>query len=64
MKSVRACVCVGGWVGKRERVCVCDREGVRACVYQIATTPHLLKLGACDSAIASVPTFVDMFACI
>jgi len=33
MKSVRACVCVGGRVGKRERVCVCNREGVRVCVY-------------------------------
>jgi len=33
MLSVRACVCVGGWVGKRERVCVCDRWGVRASVY-------------------------------
>jgi len=30
-ESVRACVCVGGWVGKRVRECVCDREGVRAC---------------------------------
>ena len=32
-ESVRACVCVGGWVGKRERVCVCDRWGVRESVY-------------------------------
>ena len=31
---------------------------------QERTKPHLLKLGACDSAIASVPTFVGMFACI
>ena len=31
-KSVRACVCVRGWIGKRERVCVCDRQGVRAFV--------------------------------
>jgi len=30
--SIRACVCVGAWVGKRERLCVCDREGVRVCV--------------------------------
>ena len=30
-KSVRACSCVSGWVGKRESVCVCDREGVRVC---------------------------------
>ena len=32
-ESVRACVCVGGWVGKSVGVCVCDREGVRVCVY-------------------------------
>ena len=25
-ESVRTCVCVGGWVGKRERECVCDKE--------------------------------------
>jgi len=31
---------------------------------QESTTPHLLELGACDSAIAIVPTFVGMFACI
>jgi len=31
---------------------------------QECTIPHLPKLGACDSAIASVPTFVGMFACI
>ena len=31
---------------------------------QANTRPHLLKLGACDSAIASVPTFVGIFACI
>ena len=31
---------------------------------QEITTPHILKLGACDSAIASVPTFADVFACI
>jgi len=27
---------------------------------QASTRPHLLKVGACDSAIASVPTFVGM----
>ena len=32
-QSVRVCVCVGGWVGKRVCVCVCDGEGVRVCVY-------------------------------
>jgi len=31
---------------------------------QESTTPYLLKLGACDSAITSVPTCVGMFACI
>jgi len=30
---VRAWVCVRGWVGKRESVCVCYREGVHVCVY-------------------------------
>jgi len=31
---------------------------------QESTTPYLLKLSACDSACASVPIFVGMFACI
>jgi hypothetical protein len=31
---------------------------------QESTTPHLLKFGAYDSAIASVLTFVGIFACI
>ena len=31
---------------------------------QESTTPYLLKLSACNSAIASVLTFVGMFACI
>ena len=30
---VRVWVCVRAWVGKSERVCVCDREGLRVCVY-------------------------------
>ena len=31
---------------------------------QESTTPYLLKLSACDSAIASLPTFVGMFVSI
>jgi len=31
-ESVRASVCMSGWVGKRERVCVCAIERVFVCV--------------------------------
>ena len=34
-ESVRAGICVVGWVSKRERVYVCDREDLCVCVYVI-----------------------------